>query len=64
MPGILRGELLEMPIEDALSILLIDVGDAELRRAARWVVEQHAEQVAANYAPRPVPIVPELKVIR
>jgi hypothetical protein len=64
MPGILRSELLEMPLENALAVLLVDAGDAELRRAARWVVEQHAEEVAARYAPRPVPAVPRLKVVR
>jgi hypothetical protein len=64
MPGILRGELLEMPLEDALAVLLVDAGDGELRRAARWVVEQHAEEVAASYAPRTVPTVPKLKVVR
>jgi hypothetical protein len=62
MPGILRGELLEMPLEDALILLVVDAGDDELRRAARWVVEQHAEQVVASYAPRTT--VPRLKVIR
>jgi hypothetical protein len=62
-PGTLRGELYDMPIEDALAILSVDAGDDELRQAARWVVEQHAEQVAASYAPKTVPI-PRLKVIR
>jgi hypothetical protein len=60
-PGILRGELLEMPIEDALAILLVNGGDDELRQAARWVVEQHAAEVVASYAPPPVP---RLKVVR
>jgi hypothetical protein len=61
MPGFMRDELLEMSLEDALAVLLVDAGDAELRRAARWIVEQHAEQVVARYAPRTVP---RLKVIR
>jgi hypothetical protein len=60
MPGFMRGELLEMPIEDALAVLLVNAGDDELRQAARWVVEQHAEQVVVSYAPRPAP---RLKVI-
>jgi hypothetical protein len=44
-----------MPLEDALSILMSDevfAGAAEtdeLRRAARWVVERHAEEVALRY---------------
>jgi hypothetical protein len=61
MPGTLRGEMFEMPIEDALAILSVDAGDDELRQAAKLVVERHAEEVAAHYAPRPVP---HLKVIR
>jgi hypothetical protein len=61
MPGTLRGELYEMEITDALAILLATAGDDELRQAARWVVEQHAGEVAARYAPKPAP---RLKVIR
>jgi hypothetical protein len=53
--------MFEMPIEDALAVLLVNVGDDELRQAARWVVEQHAAEVAASYAPKPAP---RLKVIR
>jgi hypothetical protein len=64
MPGILRGELLEMPLEDALAILLATAGDDEPRQAARWVVEQHAAEVVARYAPKPMPTVPRLKVVR
>jgi hypothetical protein len=65
VPGTTRGELFEMPVEDALSILLVNAGDDELRAAARWVVEQHAAEVVARYAPRTVPVpVPRLKVVR
>jgi hypothetical protein len=67
MPGFVRGEMLEMSVEDALAILLVNAGDDELRQAARWVVERHAEEVAASYAPRTVPVpvpVRRLKVVR
>jgi hypothetical protein len=53
VPGFMRDELLEMSIEDALAILLVTAGDDELRQAARWVVERHAEEVAARFAPKP-----------
>jgi hypothetical protein len=61
MPGTVRGELYEMPVESALAILLVGAGDDELREAARWVVEQHAKKVATRYAPRAEP---HLKVVR
>jgi hypothetical protein len=52
------------PLEDALAVLLVTAGDDELRQAARWVIEQHAAEVAASYAPRAVPkTVPRLKVV-
>ena len=63
MPGTLRGELYEMEITDALAILLATAGDDELRAAARHVVECHAAEVVASYAPRTVPV-PRLRVIR
>jgi hypothetical protein len=62
VPGTTRSELFEMPVEDALAILLSDVVDDELRAAARWVVEQHAAEVAAHYAPKPVSV-PRLKAV-
>jgi hypothetical protein len=61
MPGTLRAELYEMPVEDALAVLLADVGDDELRHAAQCVVERHVERVAARYAPK---VEPNLKVVR
>jgi hypothetical protein len=63
MPGTTRGELFEMPLEDALAVLLVGVADDELQQAARHVVGCHAEEVAARYAPRPAPV-PRLKVVR
>jgi hypothetical protein len=61
MPGTTRAELYEMSVEDALAVLLAVVGDDETREAARLIVEQHAAEVVARYAPRTVP---HLKVIR
>jgi hypothetical protein len=52
-----------MSVEDALAILLASAGDDELRRAARMIVEQHAEEIAMRYAPKPAPV-PRLKVVR
>jgi hypothetical protein len=60
MPGTVRLELYNMPLAEALAILAIDAdfltglgvsaADVdELRRAARWVVERHAEEVALRY---------------
>ena len=57
MPGTTKLEFYTMPLADALSILAVDAdvltvlgvrgADVdELRRAARWVVERHAEEVA------------------
>ena len=62
MPGTTRLEFYDMLLQDALTILAVDddallscfgvTADAvaELRRAARWVVERHAEEVVAHYA--------------
>ena len=61
MPGTVNLRLYEMLPQDALSILAVDddtllrfgaTADvvAELRHAARVVVEQHAEDVVAHYA--------------
>jgi hypothetical protein len=62
MPGTTRLEFYGMPLQDALAICAVDddallscfgvTADAvaELRRAARWVVERHAEEVIAHYA--------------
>jgi hypothetical protein len=62
MPGTTRSEMLDMPLEDALAVLLgLDVGDDELKQAAMRVVECHAAEVAAKYAPKPEP---RLKVVR
>jgi hypothetical protein len=64
MPGTTRAELFEMDIVDALSVLLVDdtvVGDEDLARAARAVVEAHAAEVAAKYAPKRKPT---MRVVR
>jgi hypothetical protein len=61
MPGTTRGEMFEMPIEDALAILAIDDVALhvtreefdEMRRAARAVVEAHAADVIRRYASKP-----------
>jgi hypothetical protein len=65
MPGTTRLEFYDMSVQDALSILAVDddallssfgvTADAvaELRRAARVVVEQHAQCVALHYTPEP-----------
>ena len=62
MPGTTRLEFYDMLLQDALTILAVDddallscfgvTADAvaELRHAARVVVEQHAEEVVARYA--------------
>jgi len=62
MPGTVRLEFYDMLLQDALTILAVDddallscfgvTADAvaELRHAARWVVERHAEEVVAHYA--------------
>ena len=62
MPGTTRLEFYDMLLQDALTILAVDddallscfgvTADAvaELRHAARWVVERHAEEVVAHYA--------------
>jgi hypothetical protein len=66
MPGTTRAELFEMPLEDAMAILLVDdavVGDEELARAARAVVEAHAAEVASRFVPKSKPRV-TLKVVR
>jgi hypothetical protein len=76
MPGTLRGEMFEMPLEDALSILLVSYSAAgalaldecgvsfdevaEMRRAAYAVVESHAVDVIRRYASKPEP---HLKVV-
>jgi len=62
MPGTTRAELFEMPVEDAVAILLTDVADDELQQAARWVVEHHAKEVVARFAPKPNTVT--LKVVR
>ena len=58
MPGTVRLEFFGMPLFDALSILmakddlrtLASAADVdELRRAARWVVERHAEEAVLHY---------------
>ena len=65
MPGTTRLEFYDMLLQDALTILAVDddallscfgvTADAvaELRRAARVVVEQHAAAVARHYIPEP-----------
>jgi hypothetical protein len=63
VPGTRRAELFEMPVEDAVAILLADVADDELQQAARHVVECHAEEVVARFAPKPKPVV-TMKVVR
>jgi len=63
MPGTTRLAMYDMLLQDALAILAVDddalllsrfgvTADAvaELRHAARVVVEQHAEEVVARYA--------------
>ena len=61
MPGTVRLELYDMLLADALALIVTDKDDlltlgmsaadvAELRHAARWVVERHAEEVVAHYA--------------
>jgi hypothetical protein len=59
MPGTVRLELYSMPLGDALSILMADKDQLstlgatdvdELLRAAHWVVQHHAEEVALHYA--------------
>jgi hypothetical protein len=61
MPGSLHGEYYEMPLEDALAVLmalndaLVDLNIAaeeldELRRAARTIVDNHAADVVRRYA--------------
>jgi len=59
MPGTTRPEFYEMSFEDAVAIALADEATllmqvdaeaaAELKRAAQWVVERHAEEIAARY---------------
>ena len=66
MPGTTRLELYEMPIEDALSILLV-AGDGpdEIQRAARWVIEAHAKEALTRLMPQPEEAPPDtaLKII-
>ena len=61
MPGTVNLQFYTMPLADALALIMADKDDllmlgmstadvAELRHAARVVVEQHAEEVVAHYA--------------
>jgi len=71
MPGSVRGELYEMALTDALTLLalgtaqlqMLTVADEvdELRRAAQAVVEAHGADVVARYAPK---LEPSLRVVR
>jgi len=71
MPGSVRGELYEMALTDALTLLalgtaqlqMLTVADEvdELRRAAQAVVEAHGADVVARYAPKREP---SLRVVR
>jgi len=72
MPGTVRLEFWNMSLADALAVLAADetvllaqMGDvdvAELQRAARSIVDTHAEAVAERYATRSA-IEPFLKLI-
>ena len=64
MPGTVRLELYDMLLANALALIVTDKDDlltlgmsaadvAELRHAARVVVEQHAAAVARHYIPEP-----------
>ena len=66
MPGTTRLAMYDMLLQDALAILAVDddalllsrfgvTADAvaELRHAARVIVERHAEEVALNYSTSP-----------
>jgi hypothetical protein len=71
MPGTVRGEMFTMSVEDAMVILTLDecVAQlyasaeevAELRRAARTIVEASALDVIKRYAS---PTEPTLRVVR
>ena len=61
MPGTTNLAFFDMTLADALSLIMADKDGlltpgmsaadvAELRHAARWVVERHAEEVIAHYA--------------
>jgi hypothetical protein len=64
MPGTVNLQFYTMSLADALSLIMADkdgslgmsdADAAELRHAARWVVQRHAEEVVAHYtAPSPV----------
>ena len=73
MPGTTRLELYEMSFADAVAIILADEATlltqinaevaAELKRAAQWVVERHAEEIAARHL-TPAGRQPNLRLIQ
>jgi hypothetical protein len=74
MPGTVKLHFYTMPLADALSLIMADKDDLltlgmsaadvdELLRAARVVVERHAEEVALHYA-SPSPVERTLRVVQ